>query len=114
MTSPNETVMALAQIARQLDGAVRELRDLDESAVRARSRFEVGFAHAFLSAEGAMDVRKQQAVLSTSDAKLDAEILDARVRAQRSLIRALETRIDVGRSLNAALRAEIGISGMTP
>lgn len=112
MTSPNETVMALAQIARQLDGAVRELRELDESAVRAKSQYEVSFAHAFLSADGAMDSRRQTAVLAASDVKLEAELLESRVRAQRSLVRALETRIEVGRTLASTLRAEIGLAGL--
>lgn len=114
MTTPQtatDVAQNLAAIARQLDAAVSDLRRLDEESVRARSRFEVAFAGAFLSAAGAMDVKKQQAILDTADRKLDAEIADQRVRSQRALIDSLKVRIDVGRSYGAALKAEISLAG---
>jgi len=117
MTTPQtatDVAANLAHIARQLDGAVRDLRTLDEESVRARSRFEVAFAKAFLSAAGSMDVKKQEAILATETQKLDAEIADQKVRSQRALIDSLKVRIDVGRSYGSALKAEIGLanSGM--
>lgn len=118
--APPSTATAVAQnlaaIARQLDQAVRDLRSLDEESVRARSRFEIDFARAFLSGEGAMDIRKQQAILDTADRKLDAEIADQRVRSQRSLIDSLKVRIDVGRSYGSAIKAEVALAGagLTP
>lgn len=110
-----DVAAGLAAIARQLDQAVKDLRTLDEESARSRSRFEVSFARAFLSAEGPMDIKKQTAVLATADQKLDAEIADSRLRAQRSLIDALKVRIDVGRSMGTAIRSEIALanSGMT-
>lgn len=119
MTTPQtatDVAANLAQIARQLDQAVRDLRALDEESVRARSRFEVSYARAFLSGEGSVDARKQQAILDTEKAKLDAEIADSKLRAQRAYIDSLKVRIDVGRSYGAALKAEISLanSGYTP
>lgn len=113
MTTPQtatDVAMNLASIARQLDQAVKDLRDLDEQSVRARSRFEVRFAQAFLSAEGSVDFRKQTSVLATESEKLDAEIADQRVRSQRALIDSLKVRIDVGRSYGAALKAEVSLA----
>lgn len=119
MTTPStatEVALNLAAIARRLDQAVTELRALDEESVRARSRFEIDFARAFLSGTGAMDVRKQEAILATADRKLDAEIGEQRVRSQRALIDSLKVRIDVGRSYGSAIKAEIALAGagLTP
>jgi hypothetical protein len=114
MTNPStatDVAANLARIARQLDQAVTDLRTLDEEAVRACSRFEVTFAKSFLQHEGAMDVRKQQAIIETEKEKFDAEIADQRVRSQRALIDSLKVRIDVGRSYGTALRSEIALAG---
>jgi iron only hydrogenase large subunit-like protein len=106
LPTQQDVVLQLSEIARQLEQKTHEIARLDEDAVRAQSRFEVGFARSFLTTDGSMDVRKQTAVLATADAKLDAEIGQAKVRAAREAIRTMRDRLDVGRSLNAAVRAE--------
>lgn len=110
--NPNEVASHLLELARQLDAAVKELARLDGEAVQARSTFEVAFAHSFLSGSGAMDSRKQGAILETADVKLAAEIADQRVRSQRELIRAVMTRIEVGRTVSATVRSEISLAGV--
>jgi hypothetical protein len=60
-----------------------------------------------------MDQRKQQAVLACERESLDAEIAAQKVRACRERIRTLGVQIDVGRSLNAAQRAEWAAAGVT-
>lgn len=102
----NDVVLQLAQLGRDLDNKQREIRDLDEAAVRARARYEVTFARKFLQAEGSVDVRKYTAVEQTAELKLDAEIADQVLRAAREAIRVLRDRLDIGRSLNSAIRSE--------
>lgn len=113
MTTPttNDVVKVLAQLGRDLDHQQGEIRNLDEEAVRARSRFEVAFARAYIQATGAEGLRKQTAVLETADAKLDAEIADQRLRAAREYIRVLRDRLEIGRSLNSAIRSEWAAQG---
>lgn len=89
-----------------LDAATSEVAELDEAAVRARQVFEVAYARAFLTSDGPVDGRKQQAVLATAAEKLAAEIGAQRVRACQERIRTLRVQIEVGRSLGAAQRAE--------
>lgn len=115
MTTPinsNQVAQQLLDLARQLDAAVKELSRVDEQSVAARRDFEVAFAHAFITAEGSMDMKKQRAVLATADKKYAAELADQRVRSQREAIRAIGTRIEVGRSYGAAIRSEVGLAGM--
>ena len=58
-----------------------------------------------------MDARKQKAVLACGKEKLDAEIADATLRACKARIGTIKVQIDTGRSLGAALRAEVALAG---
>lgn len=113
MNSPttNDVILQLAQLGRDLDAKQEEIRRLDDAAVRARSRFEVSYARAFIAATGAEGLRKQTAILETEAAKLDAEIADQVLRAARESIRVLRDRLDIGRSLNSAIRSEWAAQG---
>lgn len=102
----NEVVVQLAQLGRDLDAKQAEIKRLDEDAVRARARYEVTFARKFLQAEGNMDIRKYTATEQCAELKLDAEIADQVLRAARESIRVLRDRLDIGRSLNSAIKSE--------
>lgn len=107
----NEVVTRLGELSRLLDKATAEAAQLDEDAVRAKAKFEVQFAHAFLRAEGAMDQRKQVAVLAAADARLVMELAEAKHRACRERIRTLGVQIDVGRTMSAAIRSQFQAEG---
>lgn len=107
----NQVILELANLGRQLDAKQIEIRDLDDAAVRARSRFEVAYARAFIAATGAEGLRKQTAILETEKQKLDVEIADQVLRAARESIRVLRDRLDIGRSLNSAIRSEWSAQG---
>lgn len=96
----------LAQLGRYLDNKQHEIARLDEDAVRAKARYEVSFARSFIGATGAEGLRKQTAVLETELQKLDMDIADQKLRAAREAIRVLRDRLDIGRSLNSAIRSE--------
>ena len=108
----NDVVVMLSRIGRELDAKQDEISRLDEEAVRAKSRYEVSFARAFIQAQGAEGLRKQTAVLETEAAKLDMEIADQKLRAAREAIRVLRDRLDIGRSLNSAIKSEWAAQGV--
>lgn len=112
LPSPTEVVLQLSRLANDLDAKTAEIAQLDEEFVRAKSAFEVSFARKFLTTVGSMDVRKQTAVLETADVKLTAELAEAKVRAARESIKTLRDRLEVGRSVNAAVRTEFSVSGV--
>ena len=113
MSTPtsNDVVTMLSQLGRELDAKQAEIQRLDDAAVRARARYEVTHSRNFLKAEGAMDVRKHQAIVETADLKLDAEIADQVLRAAKESIRVLRDRLDIGRSLNSAIKSEWSAQG---
>ncbi|MFC4124890.1 hypothetical protein [Nocardia rhizosphaerae] len=109
--TPNEAVLHLAELARQLDQVTRELNEADVAAVNARETAKLAEAQAFLRAEGSVDARKAMAVNATHEVRLAAEVADALVRGLQRTSRTLQTRIDVGRTFSATVRSEIGLAG---
>jgi hypothetical protein len=109
--TPNDVALQLAQLARDLDATVKALNEAERDAVEKRAAADLALSRAFLNATGAMDMRKHQSVVETHDKRLDADVAEAVVRHLRRRLDAIKVRIDVGRSLGAAIRAEIALGG---
>lgn len=101
----------LATLSRKLDQLVGEIAEAETAAVNAREDFTLAHAQAFLRAEGAMDVRKYTAIEATHVQRIAAELAEAEVRGLRRSIESVRVRIDVGRSVGAAMRAEVSLAG---
>lgn len=101
----------LAKLTRQHDELLSEVDEIEKTAVHAREELTRCYAKAFLQATGAMDVRKQEALLETSDQRVAAELAEQQVKGLKRRIESVKLRVDVGRSLGASLRAEVGIAG---
>lgn len=113
LPTPSQVALTLMTVSRELDDLTRELKTLDEDYVEKKIAFESAYARAFLTGEGSVDARKQGAVLATSDQKFAMELAESRVRSTRAALATLRDRIEVGRSLGAAVRSElIATSGM--
>lgn len=106
----NTVASQLAKLSRQLDDLVKEIGQAEIDAVNAREDFTLAHSKAFLQAEGPMDVRKHLAIEATHVERLAAETAEAVVRGLRRQIDAVKLRVDVGRSIGAAMRAEIGLA----
>lgn len=106
-----EVAAQLAKLSRQLDELVQDIGRAEIDAVNLREDFTLALAKAFLRAEGPMDVRKHLAVEATHPQRLAAELADATVRGLRRQIDSVRVRIDVGRSVGAAVRSEMGLAG---
>ena len=109
--TPNEVVLQLAALARQLEQNTTDLNEADTIAVRAREALKLAEAKAFLMAQGSVEARKAQSIVETHDSRLAAELADALVRGLRNSNRTLQIRIDVGRTYAATVRSEISLAG---
>ncbi len=107
----HEIAKRLAGHSRELDQLVDEIGKAERDAVNKREDYTLAYSRAFLSADGAMDIRRHTATESTHEARLAAELAETHVRGLRRQIDTIRTRIDVGRSLGAALRAEVSLGG---
>jgi len=107
----NDVALQLAKLSRQLDELVHEIGRAEVAAVNAREDYTLALSKAFLRAEGPMDVRKHQSIETTHTERLAAETAEAVVRGLRRQIDTVRVRIDVGRSVGAAVRSEISLAG---
>lgn len=101
----------LAKLARQLDELMDELKQAEKDAIYAREAHTTAYDKAFMAADGAMELRKHQASLDSSEQRVAAELATAQVRDLKQRVESVRLRVEIGRSLNAALRAETGLAG---
>lgn len=103
---PNQVILNLLELSRQLQKLSDEMLKLESDAVHAKETYTRVYAQAFLRNDGAVEVRKQQSLLDTGDERLQADLAETLVRAHKRKIDTLRVRIDVGRSAAALVRAE--------
>jgi hypothetical protein len=107
LLTPQQVVAQLSELGRQLDAAVVTLRTAETDAALLRHAADIAEAKAFVAAEGPVDLRKRLALLAVATEEDEALVAEATLRWLRSRIRAIDTRIEVGRSYGAAVRAEL-------
>ena len=105
--TPSAVVLQLAALARELDSTVTALKAADLDATEKRHAADMAESLAFVRAEGSMDLRKHLARIEAGPQEKEALVAEAVVRYLRQRINAIATRIEVGRSAGAALRAEL-------
>jgi primosomal protein N'' len=101
----------LGELSRELDKQTSDAEQLDLAAIRARHTYEIAYSREFLNSTGSMDMRKHHAVIETEQEKLTAEIAEQQLRACKTRIATIRVQVDTGRSLSAALRAEVALAG---
>ncbi len=114
MTAPataNEVVLALAALTRELRDQVAALDHQERAAATLRHDADMAESRAFLAAEGSMELRKHAARVAADREEGEALVAEAMVRIIRARIRAIDTRIDVGRTYGATIRAEVSLQG---
>lgn len=109
--TPASVSRTLGRLSAELDQLVSLLQEADLDAVRKRHGADIAESSAFVRAEGAMDIRKHKARIEADKQEEEALVAEALVRHLRKKIDAIQTRIDVGRSLGAAMRAELQTVG---
>jgi hypothetical protein len=114
--STHQIASWLGTLIRQLDAKITEYAQLSDEAAEARRMAEVAYARAFLNAAGAMDFRRQIAMVEAANERFGADVAERKVAACKEAIRALHLKIDVGRTASANVRAELATlgSGGTP
>ncbi|MFC9768917.1 hypothetical protein [Rhodococcus jostii] len=101
----------LLTLSRQLDEVTTALNAKDLEATELAEEAKVAEAKAFVRAEGSVDLRKNLAIIDTHQVRLAAKVAEATVRGLIRTVRTLQSRIDVGRSHGATVRAETQLAG---
>jgi translation elongation factor EF-Ts len=103
----NDVVRNLVDLTRELRDKTSAYRTAEHDAALKRHAANIAEARAFLSADGAMELRKHTARVAADRSEGDALVAEALVRILKAEIRSIETRIDVGRTYGATVRAEL-------
>jgi hypothetical protein len=103
----NEVIRNLADLTRELRDKTSAYRGAEHDAAVKRHAANMIEARAFLAAEGSVEFRKNTAKVAAGHAEGEALVAEALVRILRAEIRSIETRIEVGRSYGATVRAEL-------
>ena len=101
-----DIVLELSRIGRELDALSHDIDRLDRAAVQAWSEHRKAYAREYIGGQGSIEGRKQAAVLEVEELRVAAESADQVLRAARERIRVLRDRLEIGRSISAARRAE--------
>ena len=107
----NDVAANLARLARDLDAVTQALNLADREAVEKREDYTLSLSRAFLATEGSVEQRKHEAITKTHAERLAAETAEAVVRGLRRQVDTIRVRVDVGRSVGTALRAEMSLGG---
>jgi len=114
MTGDHMTVMDvmnhLRDLSKELDSLVRKIGDEDKIATVLREEYLRAYAKTWRNSTGSVEARKQITISFTEKERLAAEIADCVVRDLRRQIDALKSRIEVGRSLGSAIKAEVALT----
>ena len=110
-STPVEVVRNLSRLTEELRNLTAALRAAETDAAVKRHAADMTESRAFLAATGPMDIRKHTARVAADDNEGVALVAEALVRVLRQEIRAVETRIDVGRTYGATVRAELRTIG---
>jgi len=109
--TPLEVIQRLGELTGRLDRTVDALVAAELDMARKRHTADLEEAKAFLRAEGAMEMRKHKARVDAQHFEEEALVAEATVRGLKAQVKALEIRIDVGRTYGATVRAELKTLG---
>ncbi len=107
LLTANEVVVALSKLGAELDATVTALKQAELDAANKRHEADQAESRAFVAADGSMDLRKHLARLAAGKQEQEALVAEAVCRYLKTRIRAIEVRVEIGRSYGAAVRAEL-------
>lgn len=115
--TPTQVAKELLRLARELADATKDLESLEQEAVTTQEHYDMLYSQAVLRAGEdddltSADLRKAWAVKETHQARLDAGVASAAVKARKTLLDTLKTRVTVGQSVANALQTEINLDGV--
>lgn len=87
---------------------------MDVEAETLRHAAKVAYAKAYLAGEGSIQAREASAIVLTADDDLAARLAEANLRGLVRRITEIRVRVDIGRSLLSASKAEASIAAATP
>lgn len=99
----------LSWCSHALDKATLRAEQVAQELPLLRKQYRLAYAEAYLTAEGTVEDRRQQAVRASVDALFEMEVCEQRLRAARDQVDTLRTQISTYQSIGTAIRAEASV-----
>lgn len=106
-STPVEVVQHLSALTGELRDRTAAYRLAEKDAATKRHHADMVEARAYLRADGPVEERKRRAATHAEVEEGQALVAEALVRVLKAEIREIETRIEVGRTYGATVRAEL-------
>lgn len=107
--TPAEAARVLWQIDRDLDEHTKELVALRLDLPKLAKSARLSYARTFLSFEGSIEARKQQAIVASDEARFALETHEQMIEARKDSLKTLRDRSEIGRAINSNLKEELRI-----
>lgn len=110
MTAPataNEVVLHLAQLGRELETLTRQLVAADKDYTQKKGAFDLAEARAYVQAVGTIGDRERAALIASRVEKEELDLASSWLRGLKAQLNTVNTRIDIGRTYGATVRAEL-------
>lgn len=116
--TPASVINTLTEIGKRIDAVTAELPELEMAELKARHSYKLGYAESFLRLDHVDEegqritesIRRARADVDCALLYFEAEAAAVRLKTKRDELKALQARLDIGRSLSAVMRAEWGQS----
>ena len=109
--TPGEVVRNLSELTGELRAKTTAYRHAEHDAAIKRHTADMAEARAYLRSDGPVEERKRKAAVAAELEEGKAVVAEALVRVLKAEIREIDTRIDVGRTYGATVRAELKTIG---
>lgn len=102
--NPVDVEAELLRLVERLEDATLELGRLAEQAAHAEVAAKLGYARAYLAADGPVASREASATVASAEETLARRLAEGQQMAQRELLTTLRTQIDALRTIAANMR----------
>lgn len=114
MTNLQVIARDLSTLGQELDEATEAMITAEAHLMEAKHEYEIAFYTATLKAEGkSAEDRKADAWLATQEQKWDLAVSEQVLKVSKGRLGAIQTRIEIARSLSAMTRSEMALGGFT-
>lgn len=112
--NPVEAKRILWTVGADIDEVTDRLVKLRDQRPSLERSYRMAYAHTYLSTEGAVEARKQKALIAADEARFALDVCDQQIETCKDQLRALRDRSEIARAINSNLKEELRTLGERP
>ena len=109
--NPVQVENSIREVVTRIANSVKTCDERYRTFQKAEHAYEVAYAHAYMSHQGAAHEKKYAAVLETQKEREARDVADAAYKYVDRLAKSLESELRAWQSVGASIRAAYGVAG---